>query len=82
MGDEPIPNSLETSTVSQKSENESPTQTADKLSHLSIGSRKISLESNGSHQTNSPSTSTSNCYVRSRPNREILVPPTQDEYVS
>lgn len=84
MTDDSVPpNSLETSTVSNKSENDSPTQIADKLSHLSaVSSRKISLESNGSHQTSSPGTSANNCYARTRTNREVLVPPSQEEYVS
>lgn len=85
MTDDTVPNSLETSTVSNKSENDSPTQLADKLSHLSaLSSRKISLESNGSNQNNSspgPSSLSNNGY-RSRPHREILVPPAQEEYVS
>jgi hypothetical protein len=66
-----VPNSLE-------SENDSPTQVADKLS--TISSRKISLDSNGSHQASSPSASTT--YPRVRPNREVLVAPALEEYVS
>lgn len=71
-----VPNSLE---LSNKSDNDSPTNVADKLS--AISSRKISLDSNGSHQASSPSASTT--YPRVRPNREVLVPPAQqEEYVS
>lgn len=79
----PPTSSMEASSTGNKSENESPTQAADKLSHLSVGSRKISLESNGSHQTSSSPGTSSTFYARSgRPHREVWVPPTQDEYVS
>lgn len=85
MMDEPvIALSMETSTASNKSENESPTQAAtDKLSHLSTGSRKISLESNESHcnqAANYPGTP-STCYTRSTRHQELFVPPTQEDFV-